>query len=81
MDNPLVLSIGIHKEIAKELGISNRYIGKWLSWYTRKSKYYNNHEEGLAKLDLKGIQRGIVTEQEARNVSSKIDRWLKKKED
>lgn len=75
MDNSLILSIGIHKEIAKELGISNyRCIGKWLSWYTRKSKYYNNHEEGLAKLDLKGIQRGIVTEQEARNVSSKIDR-------
>lgn len=65
MQNPVILAIGIHKELAKEVKISNQSIGKWISWYIRKSKYYINHKEGVARFNLNGEQCGTITEKEA----------------
>lgn len=81
IDNPVIFAIGVHREIAKELGISNRYIGKWLSWYTRKSNYYNNYKKGMERYNLAGEQCRTVTEKEASYASSKTDNLLKKKEE
>lgn len=80
MDNPVIFAIGIHKELAKEVEISRQSIGKLLSWYVRKSKYYNNYKEGMERYNLDGEQCGVVTEEEASYVSSKIVHSTKQKE-
>ncbi len=80
MANPVIFAIGIHKTLAKEVEISKQFIGKWLSWYVRKSKYYNNYQEGMKRYNLAGEQCGVVTEEEASYVSSKIVHNTKQKE-
>ncbi len=64
MQNPVILAIGIHKELAKEVKLSNQSIGKWVSWYIRKSKYYINHKEGAARFNLNGEPCGTISEKE-----------------
>lgn len=81
MDNPVIFVIGIHKELAKKVEISKQSIGKWLSWYVRKSKYYSNYKESMERYNLSRAQCGVVTEEEAIYASSKTTKWLKKKED
>jgi hypothetical protein len=49
IDKPVLLAIGIRKEISKETGISSVIIKRWIAKYCRKSKYYALHKEGAVR--------------------------------
>ena len=51
MDKPVLLAVGIRKEILKHLeddqDITNPVLNKWIKWYFRKSKYYSIYKVGV----------------------------------
>lgn len=48
------LAIGIHKEIAKVLGISNIKAQNFMYWYTNKDKYIKCLIPNISRVDLNG---------------------------
>jgi hypothetical protein len=74
MDKPVLLAVGIRKEMSKETGVSNVVLKKWIAWYCRKSNYYSQHKQGAMRSNLDGSEAGIVTEKH----QEKLDKMLEK---
>ena len=74
MKKPVLLAVGIRKEMSKETGVSSVVLKKWIAWYCRKSKYYANHIEGAIRFNLDGTEAGIVTQKH----QEKMNRYLEK---
>ena len=74
MKKPVLLAVGIRKEMSKETGVSSVVLKKWIAWYCRKSNYYANHIQGAIRFHLDGNEAGIVTE----NHQEKMEKRLKK---
>ena len=68
MDKPVLLAVGIRREILKHLeddkDITNPVLNKWIKWYFRKSKYYSMHKVGAVRYNLDGTNAGTVTEKD-----------------
>ena len=68
MDKPVLLAVGIRREILKHLeddkDITNLVLHKWIKWYFRKSKYYSIHKVGAMRYNLDGTNAGTVTEKD-----------------
>ena len=68
MDKPVLLAVGIRREILKHLednkDITNLVLNKWIKWYFRKSKYYSVHKVGAVRYNLDGTNAGTVTEKD-----------------
>ena len=68
MDKPVLLAVGIRREILKHLeddkDITNLILNKWIKWYFRKSKYYSMHKVGAVRYNLDGTNAGTVTEKD-----------------
>ncbi|MDC0865252.1 ProQ/FINO family protein [Rickettsiaceae bacterium] len=68
MDKPVLLAVGIRREILKHLeeekDITNLILNKWIKWYFRKSKYYSMHKVGTVRYNLDGTNAGTVTEKD-----------------
>lgn len=74
LDKPVLLAVGIRKEMSKETGVSNVILKRWIAWYCRKSNYYAQHKQGATRFNLCGSAAGIVTEKH----QEKMDRRLEK---
>ena len=52
MDKPVLLAVGVRREILKHLedekDITNLILNKWIKWYFRKSKYFISYDEHTA---------------------------------
>jgi sRNA-binding protein len=68
MDKPVLLAVGIRREMLKHLedekDITNLILSKWIKWYFRKSKYYSMHKVGTVRYNLDGTNAGTVTEKD-----------------
>jgi len=68
MDKPVLLAVGVRREILKHLedekDIANLILNKWIKWYFRKSKYYSIHKVGTVRYNLDGTNAGTVTEKD-----------------
>ena len=74
MKKPVLLAVGIRKEMSKETGVSSVVLKRWIAWYCRKSNYYANHIQGAIRFHLDGNEAGIVTE----NHQEKMEKYLEK---
>jgi len=78
MDKPVLLAVGIRREMLKHLeddkDVTNLILNKWIKWYFRKSKYYSMHKVGTVRYNLDGTNAGIVTEKD----QAKRDKTLEK---
>ncbi len=74
MKKPVLLAVGIRKEMSKETGVSSVVLKRWIAWYCRKSNYYANHIQGAIRFHLDGSEAGIVTE----NHQEKMEKRLEK---
>ena len=74
MNKPVLLAVGIRKEMSKETGVSSVVLKRWIAWYCRKSNYYANHIQGAIRFHLDGSEAGIVTE----NHQEKMEKRLEK---
>ena len=74
INKPVLLAVGIRKEMSKETGVSNVILKRWIAWYCRKSNYYAQHKQGATRFNLCGSAAGIVTEKH----QEKMDRRLEK---
>ena len=74
MNKPVLLAVGIRKEMSKETGVSSVVLKRWIAWYCRKSNYYANHIQGAIRFHLDGNEAGIVTE----NHQEKMEKRLEK---
>ena len=78
IDKPVLLAVGIRREILKHLeeekDITNLILNKWIKWYFRKSKYYSMHKVGTVRYNLDGTNAGTVTEKD----QAKRDKTLEK---
>jgi sRNA-binding protein len=74
MNKPVLLAVGIRKEMSKETGASSVVLKRWIAWYCRKSNYYANHIQGAIRFHLDGNEAGIVTE----NHQEKMEKRLEK---
>ena len=74
MKKPVLLAVGIRKEMSKETGVSSVVLKRWIAWYCRKSNYYANHIQGAIRFHLDGGEAGIVTE----NHQEKMEKRLEK---
>lgn len=78
MDKPVLLAVGIRREILKHLeddkDITNLILNKWIKWYFRKSKYYLMYKLGTVRYNLDGTSAGTVTEKD----QAKRDKMLEK---
>lgn len=68
MDKPVLLAVGVRREMLKHLedekDITNLILNKWIKWYFRKSKYYSIHKVGAVRYNLDGTSAGTVTEKD-----------------
>ena len=64
LDNPVLLAVGIRKQMSKETGIPGTILRRWIAKYFRKSNYYARHVEGSIRYNLDGTESGIVTEKQ-----------------
>ena len=74
INKPVLLAVGIRKEMSKETGVSNVILKRWIAWYCRKSNYYAQHKQGATRFNLCGSAAGMVTEKH----QEKMDRRLEK---
>jgi len=78
MDKPVLLAVGIRREILKHLedekDITNLILNKWIKWYFLKSKYYSMHKVGTVRYNLDGTSAGTVTAKD----QAKRDKMLEK---
>ena len=54
MDKPVLLAVGIRKEMSQETGISITLLKRWIAWYCYKSNYYSLHKLGAVRFNLDG---------------------------
>lgn len=74
LDKPVLLAVGIRKEMSEETGISSIILKRWIAWYYRKSNYYSLHQEGSIRYNLRGQEAGIVTQKH----QEKMNKYLEK---
>ena len=60
IDKPVLLAVGIRKEMSKKTGVSSVILKRWIAWYYRKSNYYASHKQGATRFNLDGSEAGIV---------------------
>jgi hypothetical protein len=58
----VALAIGIHKKIAKRLGITEELAGKFCKYYCKTLSYKAIRIDGAIRYSLKGNPKGIVGE-------------------
>ena len=56
LNKPVLLAVGIRKEMSNVTGISGVILKRWIGKYVQKSKYYNLHQEGAVRYNLNGLQ-------------------------
>ena len=71
---PVLLAVGIRKEMSKETGVSSVVLKRWIAWYCRKSNYYANHTEGAVRFHLDGSEAGIVTEKHQKKMENRLEK-------
>lgn len=85
IDQPLLLAIGIRKEMSKETGVPSIILKKWIAWYCRKSNYYAKHKQGATRFNLDGSEADIVTgkhqEKRKRGLTKQAKHPLSSKQD
>ena len=74
LDKPVLLAVGIRKEMSKETGVSNIILKRWIAWYCRKSNYYAKHIQGVIRFHLDGSEAGIVTEKHQKKMERKLEK-------
>lgn len=74
MNKPVLLAIGIRKEMSKETGVSSVVLKKWIAWYCRKSNYYANHIQEATRFHLDGSEAGIVTEDHQEKMEKRLEK-------
>lgn len=79
LDKPVLLAVGIRKQMSQEIGISSVILKQWTSWYFRKSNYYAQHNEGAIRYNLDGSEAGIVTEKHHEKMNKFFERLKKDK--
>jgi len=79
LDKPVLLAVGIRKEMSQETGVSNMVLKRWIAWYFRKSKYYKLHDQGAIRYNLKGEEAGVVTEKHCEKMVKGLEKMKKPK--
>lgn len=74
INKPVLLAVGIRKEMSKETGVSNVVLKRWIAWYCRKSNYYANHIQGAIRFHLDGSEAGIVTEKYQEKMEKRLEK-------
>lgn len=74
MNKPVLLAVGIRKEMSKETGVSSVVLKRWIAWYCRKSNYYANHIQGAIRFHLDGNEAGIVTENHQEKMKKRLEK-------
>jgi sRNA-binding protein len=74
MNKPVLLAVGIRKEMSKETGVSSVVLKRWIAWYCRKSNYYANHIQGTIRFHLDGSEAGIVTEKHQEKMENRLEK-------
>ena len=74
MDKPVLLAVGIRKEMSKETSISSVVLKRWIAWYCRKSNYYAIHKQGAMRFNLDGSEAGIVTEKHQEKMDKRLEK-------
>jgi len=75
-DKPLLLKLGIHKDIFEDykLSVTRAELRKFLSFYVNNKQYQELHIKNATRYDLIGQEAGVVTQEQ-------IDSLLKIKEE
>jgi hypothetical protein len=71
-DKPVLLAVGIRKEMSKASNISGVILKKWIAYYCRKSNYYSMHKQGATRFNLDGSEAGIVTQKHQEEIDGKV---------
>ena len=74
MNKPVLLAVGIRKEMSKETGVSSVVLKRWIAWYCRKSNYYANHIQGAIRFHLDGSETGIVTQGPQEKMEKRLEK-------
>ena len=74
MNKPVLLAVGIRKEMSKETGVSSVVLKRWIAWYYRKSNYYANHIQGAIRFHLDGNEAGIVTQDHQEKMEKRLEK-------
>ena len=74
MNKPVLLAVGIRKEMSKETGVSSVVLKRWIAWYCRKSNYYANHIQGAIRFHLDSSEAGIVTEKHQKKMEKRLEK-------
>ena len=74
MDKPVLLAVGIRKEMSKETGVSSVILKRWIAWYCRKSNYYANHAQGAIRFYLDGSEAGVVTQGHQEKMKKRLEK-------
>jgi hypothetical protein len=74
MEKPVLLALGIRKEMSQKTGISITILKRWIAWYCYKSNYYSLHKLGAVRFNLDGSEAGRVTENHQENIDKKLEK-------
>ena len=74
MNKPVLLAVGIRKEMSKQTGVSSVVLKRWIAWYCRKSNYYANHIQGAIRFHLDGREAGVVTENHQEKMETRLEK-------
>jgi ProQ/FINO family len=74
INKPVLLAVGIRKEMSKETGVSSVVLKRWIAWYCRKSNYYANHILGAIRFHLEGSEAGIVTQSHQEKMEKRLEK-------
>ena len=79
IDKPVLLAVGIRKEMSQETGVSSTILRRWIGWYCHKSNYYALHKQRAVRFNLDGSEAGTVTENPQENIDRKLEKKNAKK--
>lgn len=79
MDKPVLLAVGIRKEMSNATGVSSVVLKKWIAWYCSKSHYYDIHAQGAIRFNLDGSEAGTVTEKHQEKMDKKLEKTKARK--
>ena len=79
IDKPVLLAVGIRKEMSKKTGVSSVILKRWIAWYCRKSNYYASHKQGATRFNLDGSEAGIVTEKHQEKMDRRLEQTKNRK--
>jgi hypothetical protein len=79
LSKPVLLAVGIRKEMSKETDVSNVILKRWIAWYCSKSNYYAQHKQGATRFNLDGSKAGIVTEKHQEKMDKRLEKTTNRK--